>query len=51
MDMMRDAVTKPIHLSYKKVNDSGPKRRMTPAVIPIAKRNVEKAGNDKIIET
>ena len=48
MDMTKDAVTKPIHLSKRKVNDSGPKRRITPAVTPIVRRNVEKAENNAI---
>ena len=46
--MTKDAVTKPIHLSKRKVNDSGPKRRITPAVTPIVRRNVEKAENNAI---
>ena len=48
MDMTKDAVTKLIHLSKRKVKDSGPKRRMTPAVTPIVRRNVEKAEDNEI---
>lgn len=30
------------------MNDSGPKRRITPAVTPIVRRNVEKAEDDEV---
>lgn len=41
--MSNEAVMNPTHLSYRKVNDSGPYRRMTPDATPKASKNVEKA--------
>ena len=43
--MTRDAVMRPTHLSYMKVNDSGPKRKTRPETFPKTRRKVENAGD------